>query len=73
MKYAKQVLLYIIFTTLLTSCVTPRYTYVAPEKRGYKDLTNTEKVEQCVYKLVDKSGVSAEKAEKVCSRIFKRL
>jgi hypothetical protein len=72
MKYAKQVLLYIIFTMLLTSCVTPRYTYVAPEKRGYKDLTNTEKVEQCVYRLIERDGIAAKDAEETCSKIFRR-
>jgi hypothetical protein len=72
MKFAKQVLLYIIFTMLLTSCVTPRYTYKAPEKRGYGELTTTEKVENCVYRLIERDGIAAEDAEKTCSKIFRR-
>jgi hypothetical protein len=63
---------YIIITLLLTSCVSSRYTYKVPEKRGYKDLTTTEKVENCVYRLVEKDGIAADKAEEVCSKIFRR-
>ena len=63
---------YVIFTILLTSCVTPRYAYKGPEKRGYDQLTNTEKVEQCVYRLIEKDGIAAEEAEKTCSKIFRR-
>lgn len=63
---------YIIFTMLLTGCVTPRYTYKAPEKRGYDELTTTEKVENCVYRLIERDGIAAEDAEKTCSKIFRR-
>lgn len=63
---------YIIFTMLLTSCVTPRYTYKVPEKRGYDKMTITEKVEQCVYRLIERDGVDAQKAEITCSKIFRR-
>jgi hypothetical protein len=52
--------------------VTPRYTYKAPEKRGYDELTITEKVENCVYRLIERDGVAAEDAEKTCSKIFRR-
>jgi hypothetical protein len=67
-----RIISYIIFTMLLTSCVTPRYTYKAPEKRGYDELTNTEKVENCVYRLIERDGIAAKEAEETCSKIFRR-
>tara|TARA_R110000851_G_scaffold325885_1_gene494109 strand:- start:117 stop:314 length:198 start_codon:yes stop_codon:yes gene_type:complete len=61
---------YIIFTMLLTSCVTPRYTYLKPEKKSFK--SSSEKIFECTLRLVERDGVDAEKAQKTCDKIYRR-
>lgn len=54
---------------LMSSCaLTPRYGGL-PEKRGY---TTTEKVQECTYRLIERNGVEAEKAQRTCERIYRR-
>ncbi len=62
----------VIFTMLLTSCVTPRYTYKEPERRGYGIKTTSEKIQDCVYRLVEVSGISAKEAQESCVKIHRR-
>jgi len=62
---------YILLALLFTSCVTPRYGY-KPTKRNYDDMTTSERIATCTYRLIEKDGVEAEKAQKTCDKIFRR-
>jgi hypothetical protein len=49
---------------LITSCAD------YPVKRG-KNYTAIDRTERCTYRLVERNGVNATEAEKVCTKIFK--
>jgi hypothetical protein len=54
---------------LLGSCAHAKY----PMYRNAKPaITVSDKMEQCLYRLVEKSGISAEKAQKACEGTFRR-
>jgi hypothetical protein len=56
---------------LLGSCAHAKY----PIYRNYKqdkEPTVSDRMESCMYRLVEKSGISAEKAQKACDGTFRR-
>lgn len=53
---------YILLAGFLVSC--SNY----PIKRGK---TSIDKTESCVYRLVEKNGINATEAQRVCSDIFR--
>lgn len=54
---------------LLGSCAHARY----PIYRNTKPAINiSDKMEQCLYRLIERSGISAEKAQKACEGTFRR-
>jgi len=59
----------LILLSSLTSCAYSKY----PQFRDPgKELTHTERLEKCIFRLVEKDGVKAEKASKICTGIFRR-
>jgi len=42
-----------------------------PTKRG-NNYSSIDRIERCVLRLVEKNGISATEAEKVCTNIFRR-
>jgi len=56
---------------LLGSCAHAKYPIYRNAKPA-KEVTVSEKMEQCLYRLVEKSGISAEKAQKACEGTFRR-
>lgn len=60
---------YLLLVTLLSSCA-----LLEPIERGGKPTpaTQTEKLESCLYRLIEKNGVEAKKAETVCLAVFRR-
>ena len=63
---------YVIISLLLTSCAVPRYTNVEPQRRGYKDKHVSDRIEECVFRLVEKSGIKAQEAQEACSKIHRK-
>lgn len=62
---------YLAVLLLLGSCAHTRYPlYREPIKP--KQLTHTERMEKCLYRLVEQSGVDPEKAQKACEGTFRR-
>jgi len=62
----------LILTLLLGSCAHAKYPVYRDHSVPVEDLTSTEKLEQCIFRLIEKDGVKAENASKVCSSIFRR-
>ena len=64
----------ILFTatiaTLLTGCtVTPRYYTKEVSKQKS---TVSDRVSDCVFRMIEQSGIDANKAEEACNKIYRR-
>ena len=59
----------LILITILSSCASSHPKF---RNHGKKELTHTERLEKCIFRLVEKDGVKAEKASKICTGIFRR-
>jgi len=55
----------LLLILLLTSCSTIPYTRTVGR-------SNSDRIEQCVYRLIEKSGIDAKTAQESCSKIFRR-
>lgn len=66
---------YLLLVTLLTGCAYAKY----PVKRKFnkeapvvKKVSNMDKLERCVFKLIEDNGIKGTDASDICSRIFRR-
>jgi len=62
---------YLIITLLLGSCAHSKYP-IYRDNAPKKELTHIDKMYDCVIRLIEKNGVKALDAQKVCQKTLRR-